>query len=189
MQFSNDLHMVLAAAVFSADRHKSQKRKGERAEPYINHPLQVANILMEVDLYDPILLAAAILHDTVEDTATQLSEIQERFGPQVAIIVAEVSDDKSLPKDERKRLQTENASHKSPYAKLVKMADKIDNLRSLAASPPLDWPRERLLAYIDWALQVCAGLQDAHPALAQLLKEEAEKTRHAVIHRQDMLGR
>lgn len=122
----------MKAADFAAKKHRDQRRKDPQQTPYINHPIGVANILInEGGVDDPIVLQAALLHDTVEDTETTLDEIEEHFGPKVRGIVAEVSDDKDLPKEERKRLQVVNAPHKSKEAKLVKLADKLYNLRDL----------------------------------------------------------
>ena len=136
----DELKLVLRAAEFAADRHRSQRRKDVEASPYINHPLTVAAILAEEgDVTDATVLAAALLHDTVEDTQTSIAEVEQLFGREVASIVAEVTDDKSLEKAERKRLQVERAHSKSEGAKLVKLADKIANLRDIAACPPADW--------------------------------------------------
>jgi guanosine-3',5'-bis(diphosphate) 3'-pyrophosphohydrolase len=128
--------------------------------------LQVARILIdwEMDIYSVV---AGVLHDTVEDTETTAEELRDLFGDKVATIVLEVTDDKSLPKAERKRLQIEHAPHLSRQAKLVKLADKICNLRDIATSPPADWPLERKQAYFDWARAVVDGLRGAHPALEQ----------------------
>lgn len=79
---------------------------------------------------------AALLHDTVEDTATTLAELEERFGAAVRRVVEEVTDDKRLPKAERKRLQIERAPTCSRRAKLVKLADKLHNLRDLNRCTP-----------------------------------------------------
>src|SRR5688500_4024447 len=140
----NNLETLLSAASFAAVRHTDQKRKGSRGEPYINHPLEVANLLANVggvDDYD--VLIAAILHDTVEDTETTPEELAERFGKRVASIVAEVTDDKSLPKKRRKELQIEHAPHLSAEAKLVKLCDKISNIRDVVQNPPKDWDLKR----------------------------------------------
>ncbi len=161
-----DLVLVLDAAAFAAEQHRRQRRKDADATPYINHPLALATILArEGGVSDAEVLAAALLHDTVEDTETTLAELEARFGPNVAGMVAEVTDDKSLPKLERKRLQVAHAGHKSPGAKLVKLADKIANLRDIAASPPADWDQARKADYVRWASEVVAGLRGANPAL------------------------
>lgn len=162
---SSDIAFILDAAHFAADRHRVQRRKDAEASPYINHPLALAALLAESGVSDRSVLAAALLHDTVEDTATRLDEIAGRFGDAVAAIVAEVTDDKSLPKAERKRLQVTAGPHKSVGAKLVKLADKTCNLRDIAATPPADWPAERRRAYFDWAAEVVAGMRGVNPVL------------------------
>ena len=167
-----DLPLILAAAHFAADRHRDQRRR-DTVTPFINHPLALADILAsEGGVSDPVVIAAALLHDTVEDTETTLDELEARFGTEVAGIVAEVSDDKALPKQERKRLQIVHAPHISPRAKLVKLADKIANLRDLAARPPADWPQERRAGYVRWSAEVIAGLRGTHAALEAVFDAE-----------------
>ncbi|WP_298191244.1 HD domain-containing protein [Novosphingobium sp.] len=161
-----DLVLVLDAAAFAADKHRRQRRKDAEATPYINHPLALATILArEGGVTDAEVIAAALLHDTVEDTETTLAELEARFGSVVAAMVAEVTDDKALPKAVRKQLQIAHAAHKSPGAKLVKLADKIANLRDIAASPPADWDQTRKAAYVRWAGEVVAGLRGTNAAL------------------------
>ena len=138
-----DVGLILKAMLFAAYKHRDQRRKGADASPYINHPIAVANVLAnEGGVRDPIVLCAAALHDTIEDTETTAEELTASFGPSVAAIVLEVTDDKSLEKHVRKRLQIEHAPHLSDEAKLVKLADKICNLRDVLASPPAGWPPE-----------------------------------------------
>ena len=158
----NDLHLMIDAAAFAADKHRFQRRKGAgrgaKAIPYINHPLEVALILAnEGGVSDPITLAAALLHDTVEDTRTSPGELIERFGVEIAEVVMELTDDKSLPKFMRKELQVINAPHKSLRATLVKTADKICNLRDLVKSPP-NWTTERKQDYLEWSKEVVGAL-------------------------------
>jgi guanosine-3',5'-bis(diphosphate) 3'-pyrophosphohydrolase len=161
-----DLVLVLDAAAFAADKHRRQRRKDAEATPYINHPLALARILAsEGGVSDAEVIAAALLHDTVEDTETTLAELEARFGSAVAAMVAEVTDDKALPKAERKRLQVARAAHKSPGAKLVKIADKIANLRDIAASPPADWDAARKADYVRWASEVVSGMRGTNAAL------------------------
>lgn len=150
---------LLSAIAFAAERHRDQRRKDREASPYINHPIALAHLLATTGgIDDIVVLQAAILHDTVEDTNTTLDELVERFGSQVASVVAEVTDDKALPKARRKELQVEHAAHKSREAALVKFADKTCNLRDMAASPPHDWTLERRREYFDWAKRVVDGL-------------------------------
>ena len=169
---NKDMILILEAASFAAERHRHQRRKDADASPYINHPLTLADILArEGGVEDAKVIAAALLHDTVEDTETSIDELEARFGASVASIVAEVTDDKSLPKDERKRLQVAKASSKSADAKLVKLADKIANLRDLITSPPTDWPAARKAEYFVWAGQVVAGLRGTNARLESAFDE------------------
>jgi guanosine-3',5'-bis(diphosphate) 3'-pyrophosphohydrolase len=157
---------ILEAAAFAAHKHRDQRRKDPAASPYINHPIALANILAnEGGVLDATVIVAALLHDTIEDTETTAAELRQLFGEEVADVVMEVTDDKSLSKAERKRLQIEHAAHISERAKLVKMADKIANLRDIAASPPKDWTLARRREYFDWAKQVVDGLGDVSPTL------------------------
>ncbi|HEU4457762.1 MAG TPA: HD domain-containing protein [Methylibium sp.] len=158
--------LIIRAAAFAAHKHRNQRRKDADASPYINHPLALARVLSEEGgVADPVTLCAALLHDTVEDTDTTLDELSREFGRAVSGIVAEVTDDKALPKAERKRLQVEHAPHLSRGAALVKLADKICNLRDVASAPPADWPLERRQEYFDWAKCVVDGLRGASPRL------------------------
>jgi guanosine-3',5'-bis(diphosphate) 3'-pyrophosphohydrolase len=162
----NPLPSFIQAVAFAADKHRNQRRKDAEASPYINHPIALANVLAnEGGVQDVTVLCAAVLHDTIEDTETTADELRALFGDQVAAVVLEVTDDKSLDKAQRKQLQIEHAAHCSPQAKLVKLADKICNLRDLLASPPADWSAERKQNYFDWAVNVVAGLRGVHPGL------------------------
>ena len=174
----NNLNKLLEAASFAAKRHTHQKRKGSDGEPYINHPLEVANLLANVGKVDDLdILIAAILHDTVEDTGVTKEELEMRFGQQVADYVSEVTDDKSLPKEERKRLQVEHAPHLSHGAKQIKLADKISNITDVTNNPPHDWPQERKVAYVDWGENVVAGLRGANADLEKRFDETVQKAR------------
>ncbi len=159
-----DLVRLMHAADYAARLHIAQRRKGEQAEPYINHLTEVAALLAEAtEGADPVLVMGGLLHDTLEDTEATYEDLAQRFGPEVAALVAEVTDDKSLRKEERKRLQIEKTPHKSRRAKLLKIADKTSNLRSLMASPPKGWTEERLRDYVVWAADVvrsCRGLNE-----------------------------
>jgi GTP diphosphokinase / guanosine-3',5'-bis(diphosphate) 3'-diphosphatase len=160
---------VMAALTFAADKHRHQRRKDHDASPYINHPIDLANILVnEAHVTDPVVLVAAILHDTVEDTDTTPAELTARFGPEVSAIVAEVTDDKNLPKAQRKLQQEEHAPGASFRAQQVKLADKISNLRDLARRPPATWDEARKRAYFDWSKRVIDGVRGKHPALEAL---------------------
>jgi len=165
--------IILSASAFAAHKHRDQRRKGADAVPYINHPIAVANVLAnEAGITDSLTLTAALLHDTVEDTQTTAAELEANFGAEVAAIVSEVTDDKSLPKAERKRLQVEHARSISRRAKLLKLADKICNLRDISRSPPTDWPEERRREYFEWANKVAEGLRGESAILDRLFDAE-----------------
>lgn len=162
----NPIGLLLKATQFAADRHRNQRRKDTEASPYINHPIALANVLAnEGGVTDPVVLCAALLHDTIEDTDTTAEELSSMFGDAIAGVVLEVTDDKSLPKAKRKELQIEHARHASPQAKLVKLADKICNLRDIAATPPADWDQKRKDQYFDWAKSVIDGVRGTHAQL------------------------
>lgn len=157
---------VLKAAHFAAAKHSAQRRKGAVAEPYINHLLEVAELVSSaLSKSDTHLVVAALLHDSIEDVGVTRDELIQAFGPDVAGLVAEVTDDKSLPKAERKRLQIVNAPKKSVRAQVIKLADKISNVRAILSSPPADWSLERRREYLDWARQVVDGLSAPNPIL------------------------
>jgi len=163
---------ILQAARFAAERHAEQRRKNPAATPYINHPLEVAEHLStRGGIDDEDLLVAALLHDTLEDTATRPEELEAMFGERVRSLVEECSDDKGLEKAERKRLQIAKAPHKSPGARLIKIADKTCNLRSILADPPDGWSRERQAEYFAWAEQVLEGLFGVHEELERLARK------------------
>jgi guanosine-3',5'-bis(diphosphate) 3'-pyrophosphohydrolase len=174
------IESLLAAADFAARKHSRQRRKDLEATPYINHPIAVAELLVRVGgITDLATLQAALLHDTIEDTDTTPKELDAAFGEDVRRIVGEVTDDKSLPKAERKRLQIEHASHLSRKARLVKLADKISNLTDLTATAPANWPVEQKKEYLDWAEKVVAPFRGTtNAALEQLFDQTvAEKRR------------
>lgn len=163
---SQQLGLFIKATQFAADKHRNQRRKDADASPYINHPIALANVLAnEGGVEDPVVWCTAVLHDTIEDTETTEVDLDALFGGKVTSVVLEVTDDKSLEKDVRKQRQIEHAPHISPEAKLVKLADKICNLRDILASPPADWSAERKQAYFDWAARVVAGVRGISPQL------------------------
>jgi guanosine-3',5'-bis(diphosphate) 3'-pyrophosphohydrolase len=167
-----NLALLLKALSFAAHKHRDQRRKDAEASPYINHPIALAEVLAgEGGIADLEVLAAALLHDTIEDTATTLEELRQEFGERIAGMVAEVTDDKELPKADRKRLQIEHAAGISPGAKLVKLADKICNLRDVAGRPPAKWDLARRREYFEWAKRVIDGLRGTHPALEAAFDE------------------
>jgi guanosine-3',5'-bis(diphosphate) 3'-pyrophosphohydrolase len=173
------LPLLLKALAFAARKHRDQRRKDAEASPYINHPIALADVLVnEGGVHDIEVLCAALLHDTIEDTATTSAELQAEFGPRIASVVAAVSDDKSLPKADRKRAQIEHAKQLRAdraglpadlgrAAMLVKLADKICNLRDVAEHPPAGWDLGRRREYFEWAKQVVDRLRGAHSRLEE----------------------
>ncbi len=166
------INLVLRAAVFAAERHRGQFRKGADAAPYINHPLAVARALTEEGgVTDPEVIAAALLHDTIEDTPTVYDDLAEEFGERVAGMVVELTDDKRKPKKERKLEQIRKAAHLSTGAKQVKLADKLCNLREILTSPPAGWSPERRASYFNWSKDVVHGVRGINPALEKAFDE------------------
>jgi GTP diphosphokinase / guanosine-3',5'-bis(diphosphate) 3'-diphosphatase len=171
----------LQALAFAAHKHRHQRRKDSEQTPYINHPITVANLLLnEAGITDEAVLIAALLHDTVEDTETTFEELEQHFGSLVRDLVAEVTDDRSLPKAVRKQRQIEHAAQLSDRAQLVKFADKIANLRDISNSPPAGWPSERLDAYLEWGKAVVMPLRAAHPRLAELFDQAYAQGKNAI---------
>jgi GTP diphosphokinase / guanosine-3',5'-bis(diphosphate) 3'-diphosphatase len=172
---------VIAAMNFAAVKHSFQRRKDGDATPYINHPLAVAHVLAnEAGVRDPVTLQAAILHDTIEDTDTTYEELVRVFGREVADVVAEVTDDKSIEdKAVRKAVQLQNAARKSARAALVKIADKTCNLRDLVVSPPIGWSVKRKREYFDWARAVVEKLPPVNSSLMEAFKETCSQ-KHAL---------
>lgn len=168
--------LVFDALAFAAHKHRDQRRKDGHASPYINHPISLAQVLsVEGGVTDAKTLIAAVLHDTIEDTETTYNELRARFGKVVADVVAEVTDDKALPKAERKRLQVVHAPHRTRRAALVKLADKICNLRDVAHNPPVGWPLERRREYFDWANAVVDALPPVSKRLRMTFDEAFSK--------------
>ena len=160
MDIAIALPALLKALHFAADKHRDQRRKGAEASPYVNHLIEVAELLArEGGVSDLLTLQAAVLHDTLEDTETTAAELRAHFGAEVQKIVEEVSDDQTLTKAERRRLQVVHARHLSERAKLVKLADKIANLRSLLHAPPVEWSVKQKREYVAWTERVGEGLR------------------------------
>jgi len=165
----SNLSLLVRALDFAAKKHAGQVRKDQESTPYINHPIGLVDVLVnEADLDDTLILAAALLHDTVEDTSATPEEIEANFGEQLAACVMELTDDKSKLKEERKRLQIVHASGASYAARVVKLADKICNLRDMHTSPPPRWDLERRREYYDWAKSVIDELRGTHAVLESL---------------------
>jgi guanosine-3',5'-bis(diphosphate) 3'-pyrophosphohydrolase len=166
------LSLILKALDFAALKHRDQRRKDAQASPYINHPIALANVLVgEGGVAEPVVIAAALLHDTLEDTQTTAGELRAAFGDAITHVVEEVTDDNSLLKAERKRLQVEHAATISREAKLVKLADKICNVRDMANQPPAKWDLTRRREYFDWAKAVVDRMRGIHPGLERKFDE------------------
>ena len=176
-----DLLRLTSAVRFVAEAHANHRRKGAAQEPYINHLVEVADLVACVtDGTDDDLIIAALCHDTIEDTGVTEVELANRFGLRVAGIVAECSDDMRLPKDERRRLRIEGAAHKSAAARMVKTADAISNLRCMAVSPPSGWPLAWRLRYVDGMRAMHDGLRGANVSLDALFDAQEAETRAAL---------
>lgn len=168
----SDLKLLLKALAFAANKHKDQRRKDMDSSPYINHPISLVNILCnEAQVTDVTTICGALLHDTVEDTETTAEELEREFTEAIRDIVMDVTDDKGLLKEQRKQAQIDHATQISDRAKLVKLADKISNMRDVLENPPANWSLQRRQAYFDWALQVVDPMRGAHAALEALFDE------------------
>ncbi len=167
-----DLKILLKALAFAAHKHKDQRRRDVDTSPYINHPISLADILCnEGHITDIETICGALLHDTVEDTETTAEELENEFGRAIRDIVMDVTDDTTLSKAERKQAQIDHAAHISDKAKLVKLADKISNLRDVLDNAPADWSLQRRQEYFDWARKVIDEVRGAHQGLETLFDE------------------
>ena len=170
--------LILKAAHFAAKKHRDQRRKDEDASPYINHPISVAKIISEIgNVEDPEVLAAALLHDTLEDTETTVEELIDNFGQRVCSLVQEVTDDKTLPRLQRKQRQIDHANEISEGAVLIKLGDKISNVTDIANIPPTNWDRNRRLEYFDWAEKVINNCPKVNEKLENHFKDSIHKGR------------
>jgi guanosine-3',5'-bis(diphosphate) 3'-pyrophosphohydrolase len=181
----DDTSLILKALEFAAIRHRTQFRKGKDKSPYINHPIQVANLLAnEAGEKDPVLLSAAMLHDVIEDTVETRKEkkelienIRELFGEEILSVTLEVTDDKSLSKKKRKQMQVEHARSLSDKAKKLKIADKIMNVRDITVNPPVKWALWRIRKYLDWSEKVVDGLRGVNKKLEDIFDETLQAGR------------
>jgi GTP diphosphokinase / guanosine-3',5'-bis(diphosphate) 3'-diphosphatase len=169
-----DYKSIIRAAVYAAEKHKYQRRKGFNQVPYINHPLKVTELLLNCAEDDFVLLIGAVLHDVVEDSDATHEEIAELFGQEVADLVQEVTDNKELPYTTRKELQVKHAGELSVRAKKLKIADKICNIQDIV-NYPLDWTSERRLSYLEWAEQVIEGCRGVCPVLEKIFDETLQE--------------
>ena len=184
METSNIAVVLLSTLRFAAVKHCDQRRKGVDAAPYVNHLIEVAELLARVGgITDPVTLQAGILHDTLEDTKTTPDELEKTFGPEVRQVVEEVTDNKKLSSAERKRAQIEHAPHLSARAKLVKLADKISNVREVIEVPPKDWSLARRREYLDWSERVVAGCRGANTKLEQLYDKTLTEGRRVLSNK------
>ena len=174
--------LILKAAHFSAQKHSTQRRKDKDASPYINHPISVALAIAQIGgVDDPEILAAALLHDTLEDTATTPEELEAEFGKKVCEYVLDVTDDKTLPKHERKRRQIEHAKKISKGAALIKIGDKISNVTDVTNNPPADWDINRRKQYLDWAEKVIENCPKVNDRMENKFQEIINQGREALI--------
>jgi guanosine-3',5'-bis(diphosphate) 3'-pyrophosphohydrolase len=182
-----DVTLLLTALKFSAEKHRHQRRKDQETSPYINHPIQVAELLWQQGgIRDIVTIVGALLHDTLEDTNATPEEINKLFGAEVLTLVQEVTDDKSLPKPQRKRLQIELASYKSIRAKQIKLADKICNVYDITYSPPQAWSLDRRQEYLEWSEQVVAGLRGINPLLESYYDTILAEAKQALVLQQTL---
>ena len=178
----SDIAQILKAAEFAADKHRDQRRKGKSRRPYIGHCIEVASMVADIGRCDDAnVIMAALLHDTVEDAGTTREEIREGFGEKVDKLVAEVTDDKSLKKKERKEGQVEHAPTLSDGAKLIKIADKISNVRELAYDPPRKWSVARKSRYYDWAERVVNAMGLVDPEMRLVFDKTLSQARTLLI--------
>lgn len=160
------MNLLTKAYQFASEKHKSQTRKNRDKTPYINHPIEVANLIANIgNINDQIVLIAALLHDTLEDTKTTKEEIKNEFSETILNIVLEVTDDKSLLKMERKKHQIDHAKYLSNEAKLIKLGDKISNLNSTLNDPPENWSDDDILGYTVWSKQVIDNIRGVNKDL------------------------
>ncbi|MFM2136035.1 MAG: hypothetical protein RL021_1435 [Bacteroidota bacterium] len=162
---------LLEAVGFAADKHRFQRRKDEHATPFINHPIKVACRLTAAGESDVILLMAALLHDTIEDTETTAEELAMKFGREVADLVLELTNDKHLSREEQRQQQLLRARHRSERARKIKLADKICNVYDILHHPPHGWSQAQKTEYILHAGQLVDLIRGTHPVLEHAFDE------------------
>lgn len=172
----SEMAKIVRAAYFAGEKHKDQRRSDKEETPYINHPLELASILVDEGYVDDVnVICAALLHDTIEDTETTFEELESIFGPVVTNIVREVSNDMTLSSTERRIRETENIPGLSHPAKLVKLADKIANIRDISTMPPVGWTLAKKEAYFDFSLSIAERAKDASPLLYEVFVRDYHK--------------
>jgi (p)ppGpp synthase/HD superfamily hydrolase len=176
MTASNPAIALLARAyAFAAARHAGQRRNAATDEPYLHHLIEVANLLAYVtEGADPVLIAGGVLHDVIEDTPTTPAELRTLFGPDVAALVAEVTDPEGLSEQERRQRQVEHVRELSAQARLLKIADKTSNIRERLATRPADKTDEEIMAYVEWGAMVVAGCRGINTKLDDAFDEAYE---------------
>jgi len=173
---NSEMANVVRAAYFAGEKHKDQRRSDIEETPYINHPLELASILVdEGDIGDPVVICAALLHDTIEDTNTTIEELNKLFGSKVAGIVAEVTNDMSLDSASRKVAEAASIPNLSHEAKLVKLADKLANIRDISTMPPVGWTLKKKEAYFDFALSIAEKAKEASPTLFEIFLRDYKR--------------
>jgi len=183
---SEELGELFRTLCFAARKHRDQRRKDPQASPYVNHPIEVADVLIRVGGVTRLrTIQAALLHDTIEDTDTTGDEIEREFDAEVRELVEDVTDDKRLPKAERKRLQVENASELCDAAKEIKLADKICNIRDITHKPPPDWSAGRRSEYLDWGRDVATGCHGVNAALDRAFEQAFSEGRARLAERDE----
>ena len=162
-------HAFMAKALYFATLAHEQQRRKTGDVPYIKHPIGVANYAINAKVQNPNVIVACYLHDVVEDTFVTIEDIEEHFGPKIAKFVAEVTDDKNLSKVERKKGQIEHSKHISKEAKIVKLCDKLYNLKDLVRNPI--WEPERVQGYFVWSYIIVNNMRETNKCLEDQLDE------------------
>lgn len=170
-----DIDIVLDAIAFAIDKHGKQVRKDAEESAYIRHPIEVAQLLVIAGVSDENVIAAAVLHDVVEDCGISVADISARFNPQIGLIVQEVSDDPALSGMARKDAQVVKVGMISAEGKLIKVADKICNLQDVLYRPPVTWDQARKAAYFDFAERVFNAANIKNPYLVECFNDLMEK--------------
>ena len=170
-----NIDIILDAISFAIDKHGKQVRKDAEESAYIRHPIEVAQLLIMAGVVDEDVIAAAVLHDVVEDCGVSVADISARFNPRIGLIVQEVSDDPALSGMARKDAQVVKVGMISPEGKLIKVADKICNLQDVLYRPPVTWDDARKAAYFDFAERVFNAANIKNPYLVECFNDLMDK--------------